>query len=271
MNMSRNTKVGLWLLVTNASDVGWFFLKIHLLVGQEARSSLIKNLIKKRVLCFANMLRRKCVCSSTKADVLLVVVTAWCCWLIQQQIRATTVLPGQVWVTWSQPWLHLSGVRTVGSGHFLADHLVPAARVSHGDSYIERISSPTFRKSRSYWHWEGVNWCMHLLLPPPRGQRAHVQQSYRRQTSGEAEQASWLLALAEALKVNIKRGAFQIQIRRSNWCRSCRNADSSSISSRHTVFGAWIVNTNVRSGAEMNTSVRYLHLTGGGSYLLQPR
>lgn len=78
--------------------------------------------------------------------------------------------------------------------------------------------------------------------------------------------------LAEALKVNIKRAAFQIQIRRSNWCQSCRIAGSSS-SSRHTlpfgrnaVFGTWMVNTNVRSGAAMNISVRYLHLAGGGSY-----
>lgn len=35
---------------------------------------------------------------------------------------------------------------------------------------------------------------------------------------------------------------------------------------RCSFFDGRIVNTNVRSGAETNTSVRYLHLTGGGSY-----
>lgn len=70
ISMPRDTEVGLWLLVTKGSDVGCFFFLINLLVGQEARSSLIKNLIKKGVLCSVNTQGRKCVCSNTKAEVL---------------------------------------------------------------------------------------------------------------------------------------------------------------------------------------------------------
>lgn len=76
--------------------------------------------------------------------------------------------------------------------------------------------------------------------------------------------------LAETLKVNIKRGAILIPIRWLNRCQSCRNSGGGSRralpSGKIAVFDGRIVNTNVQSGAETNTSVRYLHLTGGGSY-----